>query len=163
MTHVVSGKIRKAPYIKNGCGQDGQSKMYAIELSEMVQDYKIQEKTYTNYRAIFFAKTQNAQQFYDSAMAEGSFVVVSCEKLKTEIRQHEGKTYVTLSMENAKLEGANYPEKQQPQQSGGYNQPQRPQNGNWGKTQGSPAQQHATAAQQPNYGIPPGFDDDIPF
>jgi hypothetical protein len=163
MTHVVSGKIRKAPYIKAGCGQDGQSKMYAIELSEIVQDYKTQEKTYTNYRAIFFAKTPNAQQFYDSAMAEGSFVVVSCEKLKTEIRQHEGKTYVTLSMENAKLEGANYPEKQQPQQNGGQ-QSQQPKNNNCGKPQGGPVQQNAPAAQQPTYNEPTmDFDDNIPF
>lgn len=153
MTHVVSGKLRKAPYIKAGCGQDGQSKMYAIELSEMVEDYKTKEKNYTNYRAIFFAKTQNAQQFYDNAMAEGSFVVVSCEKLKPEIRQHEGKTYVTLSMENARLVGANYPD------NAHHAQYQQPQGG------------YAQATQQPQYQQPNNtagqhpvdFDEDIPF
>ena len=161
MTHVVSGKLRKAPYIKAGCGQDGQSKMYAIELSEMVEDYKTKEKNYTNYRAIFFAKTPNAQQFYDNAMAEGSFVVVSCEKLKPEIRQHEGKTYVTLSMENARLVGANYPDNVLQSQHQQQQQPQRQQ------SQGG----YAPATQQPQYQQPnnaPGqhpvdFDEDIPF
>ena len=153
MTHVVSGKLRKAPYIKAGCGQDGQSKMYAIELSEIVEDYKTKEKNYTNYRAIFFAKTTNAQQFYDNAMAEGSFVVVSCDKLKTEIRQHEGKTYATLSMENARLVGANYPDNAQQAQ---YQQPQsqQPQQGGY-----APARQPVNAGNQP----PADFDSDIPF
>ena len=161
--HVVSGKLRKAPFIKDNCGPDGQSKMYAIELSEMMQDYKTQEKSYTNYRSVLFAKTQAAKQFYDNATAQDSFVVLTCEKLKVESRDHEGKTYITLSMENAKLEGANFTESA-PQQ-GGWGQPSPP----------SPApQQPQRPAQQPqNNGYaaarnapqqPTNFDDDsIPF
>ena len=98
--HVVSGKLRKAPFIKDNCGQDGQSKMYAIELSEMTQDYKTQEKSYTNYRAVLFAKTQAAKQFYDNATAQDSFVVLTCEKLKVDSREHEGKTYITSGCHN---------------------------------------------------------------
>ena len=162
--HVVSGKLRKAPFIKDNCGPDGQSKMYAIELSEVTQDYKTQEKSYTNYRAVLFAKTQAAKQFYDNATAQDSFVVLTCEKLKVESRDHEGKTYITLSMENAKLEGANFAESS-------------PQQGNWG--QPSPASQQmqrpaqqpqnngyaaARNAPQPTYNEPPmDFDSDIPF
>ena len=82
MSHVVAGKLRKAPFIKEGCGQDGQSKMYAIELAEMTKDWQTQEKSYTNYKALFFAKTDAAKQFYDHAFAEGAFVVVYCEKIK---------------------------------------------------------------------------------
>ena len=76
MTHIVQGKIRKAPFIKEGCGPDGMSKMYAVELSEVVKDYKSGEKSYTNYKAMFFAKTPNAQAYYDQALAEGSYIVV---------------------------------------------------------------------------------------
>ena len=127
MTHIVQGKIRKAPFIKDGCGPDGMSKMYGIELAEVVKDYKTGEKSYTNYKALFFAKTPNAQAYYDQALAEGSYVVVSCEKLKIEQREHNGQTYITLMMENPRLDGANYPEQGQRQASQQYQQQQRQQ------------------------------------
>ena len=166
--HVVSGKLRKAPLIKDNCGPDSQSKMYAIELSEVTQDYKTQEKSYTNYRAVLFAKTQAAKQFYDNATAQDSFVVLTCEKLKVESRDHEGKTYITLSMENAKLEGANFTESA-PQQ-GGWGQPsppspaphhpkqtsQQPQNNGYAAARNAP---HQPIGNQP----PADFDSDIPF
>jgi len=164
MAHTVSGKIRKAPFTKAGCGADGMSKMYAIELSEAVKDYKTGEKSYANYRAIFFAKSGPAQDFYDKALAEGSFVVVSCDKLKVEQREHEGKVYVSLMMDNARLENAMYaeqPAQQQqqqwkqpaPQQAAPQPQPQR---------QAAPRQPQPQPQPQPQY-APPAFDDDIPF
>lgn len=156
MTHVVSGKLRKQPFIKPGVGQDGQSTLYIIELSEVIKDYRTDEKTYTNYKAMFFAKTQGANDFYSKAFAEGSFVTVACEKLKVDTFDAEsGVTYVTLLMENAKLEGVmpvsemGQQPQQQPQQSG-WGQPQQPQQ--------QPPQQ-----QQPQYNEPPqDFDDDTP-
>lgn len=159
MTHIVQGKIRKAPFIKEGCGPDGMSKMYAVELAEVVKDYKSGEKSYTNYKAMFFAKTPNAQAYYDQALAEGSYIVVSCEKLKVEQREYNGQTYITLMMESPRLDGANYPEQaqQQGQQQASqqYQQQQRQQ-----------AQQQWANPQQgkPAYNEPPhDFDDDIPF
>ena len=127
MTHIVQGKIRKAPFIKEGYGPDGMSKMYAVELAEVVKDYKSGEKSYTNYKAMFFAKTPNAQAYYDQALAEGSYIVVSCEKLKIEQREHNGQTYITLMMENPRLDGANYPEQGRQQASQQYQQQQRQQ------------------------------------
>ena len=142
MTHIVQGKIRKAPFIKEGCGPDGMSKMYAVELAEVVKDYKSGEKSYTNYKAMFFAKTQNAQAYYDQALAEGSYIVVSCEKLKIEQREHNGTTYITLMMEGPRLDGANYPEQGQQRASKQYQQQQ----------------------SQPAYNEQPiDFSDDIPF
>ena len=156
MTHIVQGKIRKAPFIKEGCGPDGMSKMYAVELAEVVKDYKSGEKSYTNYKAMFFAKTQNAQAYYDQALAEGSYIVVSCEKLKIEQREHNGTTYITLMMESPRLDGANYPEQGQQQASQQYQQQQRQQaQQQWA----NPQQQ-----RQPAYNEPPhDFDDSIPF
>lgn len=149
MTHIVQGKIRKAPFIKEGCGPDGMSKMYAVELSEVVKDYKSGEKSYTNYKAMFFANTPNAQAYYDQALAEGSYIVVSCEKLKIEQREHSGTTYITMMMERPRLDGANYPEQGQQQASQQYQQQQR---------------QQAQQQRQPAYNEPPmDFDDDIPF
>jgi len=157
MAHTVSGKIRKAPFTKTGCGADGMSKMYAIELSEAVKDYKTGEKSYANYRAIFFAKSDPAQDFYDKALAEGSFVVVSCDKLKVEQREHEGKVYVSLMMDNARLENAMYAEQPASQQQQ-WQQPVQQQ----AAPQPQPQRQAAPRQPQPQY-APPAFDDDIPF
>ena len=156
MTHIVQGKIRKAPFIKEGCGPDGMSKMYAVELAEVVKDYKSGEKLYTNYKAMFFAKTQNAQAYYDQALAEGSYIVVSCEKLKIEQREHNGTTYITLMMESSRLDGANYPEQGQQQASQQYQQQQSQQ----AQQQWENPQQQ----RQPAYNEPPiDFSDDVPF
>jgi single-stranded DNA-binding protein len=156
MSHIVSGKLRKAPFIKEGCGPQGDSTMFIIELAEMNKDWQTQEKSYTNYKAMFFAKTDNAKGYYQKAFAEGSFVVVQCEKLKVDTFQADsGVTYVTLNMENARLEGALTVE----DQGGMPQQPQQPQQQQQGW--GQPQQPQA----QPQYNNPPqDFDDSkIPF
>ena len=80
--HTVHGLLRKAPFVK----QLADSTMFAVELSEMVKDYKTGEKTYSNYKAILFAKTPAAIEHYTNATAEGSFIVISADKLKVESR-----------------------------------------------------------------------------
>lgn len=163
MSHIVSGKLRKAPFIKEGCGAQGSSTMFVIELAEMTKDYQTQEKSYTNYKAMLFAATDAAKGYYHKAFAEGSFVVVQCEKLKVDTFQADsGVTYVTLNMENPRLEGALTVEDQggmpqQPQQQ--YNVPQQQQ---------VPQQRYQQQPQQqaqPQYNNPPqDFDDSqIPF
>lgn len=155
--HVVSGLIRKAPFIKSGCGPQGDSTMYAIELSEMTKDYKTGEKEYTNYKALMFAKSPQHIEYYNKALSEGSFVVISCDKLKIESREHEGRTYITLNMDNARLDGAKYPEGAQ-----GWGQPVQPQGGQ-PQYQQQPQQQQRPQ-NTPQYNEPPmDFSDDIPF
>lgn len=104
--HVVSGLIRKAPFIKSGLGPQGDSTMFAVELSEQIIDYKTQEKSYTNYKAVLFAKSPKAIEYYNKALSEGSFIVVSSEKLKL-VNSPCGK-YQTNEMVNAKLCDANF-------------------------------------------------------
>ena len=175
MSHTVSGLLRKPPFIKDNCGQDGQSKMYAIELSEMTKDYQTQEKSYTNYKALFFAKTDAARGYYDKAFAEGSFIVVTCEKLKVEQREHNGTNYISLQMENARLEAAKFDDlqssqgQQSAQQRPAQNQApaQRPPVQKAGNAAyQSPQQGYAPAPQQQGMQIPDddGWDDSqIPF
>jgi single-stranded DNA-binding protein len=153
MAHTVSGKLRKAPFIKTGCGPQQDSTMYVIELSEMVKDWQTQEKHYTNYSAMFFAKTQGANDLYSKVFAEGSFVVVSCEKLKTDIQQgQDGRTFVKMQMENPRLESFMAVSEMGAQHQGGYQQPAQQQ---------APQQRQQTQQQ---YNEPPmDFDDDIPF
>jgi len=106
--HIVHGELRKAPYVKAGCGQDGQSTMFIIELSEMIKDRQTGEKLYTNYSAAIFAKSPAQIDYYNTSLVEGNYVVVNCEKLKVDVSESNGKQYIKLQMENAKLEGAKY-------------------------------------------------------
>ncbi len=167
MAHVVSGKLRKEPFIKSGVGANGDSTMYVIELSEMIKEWNSDEKHYANYKALFFAKTPAANEFYGKAFAQGSFVTVACEKLKVEQREHNGQTYVSLVMENPRLEGA-MPVSEQGQQNAGWGQPQQPQQQNQQYAPQQPQQnrptQQAPQQAQPQYNEPPmDFDSDIPF
>jgi len=154
--HTVSGKIYKAPFVKPGCGPQQDSTMFVVELTETIKDFRDPNvKHYANYKAIFFAKTPNALSYYNQVFVEGAFVVIGCEKLKVEQREHNGQTYVTLNMDNPRLEGAMYPEGQQQQQA-----PQQ-QNAGWGAPNNAPQQQ---SAPQQGFNEPSAdFDDDIPF
>lgn len=175
MAHVVSGKLRKPAYIKPGCGPQGDSTMYAIELSEMIKSYNSDEKFYTNYSALFFAKTPAANDFYSRAFAEGSFVTVACEKLKTDIQQgQDGRTFVKMQMYNPRLEGCMPLSDMGSPQQQGWGQPQQPNNGqpyqqpNQSQRMPTIAEREAAAQQQQapqqQYDEPPmDFDDNIPF
>lgn len=176
MAHIVAGKLRKPTFIKDGCGTDGMSKMYGIELAEVIKDYKTGEKSYTNYKALFFAKTEAAKSYYDQALAEGSYVVVACEKIKLESREHNGQTYHSLVMENPRLEGANYPEtaqsqnwgqpqqampQSQPQRQGFHNPPQGQQAPQQNMQQQGGYQRNVQNQPAQQYNAPPAnFDDD---
>ena len=162
--HIVHGELRKAPFIKNHVGQDGQSTMFIIELSEMVKDFKTGEKSYTNYSAAIFAKSPAQIDYYSTSLVEGNYVVVNCEKLKVDVSESNGKQYIKLQMEGARLEGAKYIESGQqqapafqPQQPGGFlNQPQQqaPQQGYSSQSQAQQNQPY-NAPQQPQGGFMP--------
>lgn len=182
--HIVHGELRKAPYVKNGCGQDGQSTMFIIDLSEMTKDYQTGEKNYTNYSAAIFAKSQAQIDYYNTSLVEGNYVVVNCEKLKVDVSESNGKQYIKLQMENARLEGAKYIEAKQggfqqapaqqqhqqqppaqggfqqqaPQQQGGFQQQQPPRDAQ-GFTKEQGGFQQAPKQQAPTV----DFDDDVPF
>ena len=146
--------------MKTGCGQDGQSTMFIIELSEMVKDFKTGEKSYTNYSAAIFAKSPAQIDYYNTSLVEGNYVVVNCEKLKVDVNESNGKQYIKLQMEGARLEGAKYIESGQqqapefqPQQSGGFlNQPQQAPQQSY-SSQSQAQQNHPyNAPQQPQGG-----------
>lgn len=170
--HIVHGQLRKAPYVKAGVGKDGQSTMFAVELSEMIKDYKTGEKTYTNYKAILFAASDAHVAHYMQTLVEGNFIVITAEKLKVEVS--ECGQYIKLYMDNARLEGSGYipqgqqqqaPARQAPQQQGGYSQQAPQQQGGFAN---QAQQQHKPQQQQQAPKVNPqeptiDFDDDIPF
>ena len=164
--HVITGKLRKQTFIKAGVGQNGESTMYGLELSEMIKD-KNGDKSYTNYKALLFAKSPAHIEHYNKTLVEGNWVSLSCDKLKIEKREHNGKEYITLFMENARIDASGYIES--PQGQGGYQQQapmqqqaprqQAPQQG--GFQQQAPQQQAPQQAKAPD--LDDGWDDGIPF
>ena len=149
MSHTVPGLIRKAPFIKEGQNNNGAYTMFCFELSEFNKGNQGQEDSYTNYDVALFAKTPGAIDFHTKAIAEGSFVVVSCDKLKIDKQQGgNGTEYIKLKMMNARIDGFNNPNAQspqQPQQGGFQQQPmqQAPQ-----QQQGGFQQQYQQQGQQ---------------
>lgn len=139
--HIVSGELRKAPYVQSGIGKDGQSVLFIVELSEMTKNRQTGEKQYTNYRASLFAKGGQID-YYNSVLVEGNFIVVSGEKLTIDVSQCG--QYTKLNMENARLNNAGYigqsqaqvqPQQQAPQQGGFAPQPQQQQQGGFAPQQ----------------------------
>lgn len=156
MPHIITGEIRKAPYTKEGNGNKGPWKMYAVELSERYKD-KDGNPQYTNYRATFFSNDAT-RAWYDEAFQVGKVISISCDVLAINQREHEGNIYITLEPQRPNLvfsqrepqhgSGQQRQPQQQRQQSAPRTQQQ--QQGGWGQPQ-----------QPQNSGS--GFDDDIPF
>lgn len=139
--HVITGQIRRAPFTKEGQNANGNWKMFAVDLSERYKD-KDGQTQYSNYRAVFFAK-ESMLDWYNEAFQEGKVVSVSAESLSVDVRDKDGKTYVTINMNNPRLEFSQRGEGGQQQQK-----PQKPQ---------QQQQQRQQPQQQQN------FEDDIPF
>lgn len=136
--HVITGQIRRAPFTKEGQNANGIWKMFAVDLSERYKD-KDGQTQYSNYRAVFFAK-ESMLDWYNEAFQEGKVVSVSAESLAIDVRDKDGKTYVTINMNNPRLEFS-----QRGDAGGKQKQQQQKQ-----------PQQHQQRQQQQ-------FEDDIPF
>lgn len=139
--HIITGEIRKEPRVKEM--QNG--KLYVVELSERYKD-RDGNWQYTNYTFFFNAKSDGMRGWYDEAFHQGKIISVSCETLKAELRDYEGKTYVTL-------------------QAGGFANLAFSQRGAGQAPQQQPQQPRQQSQQQPrqNNEPPIDFDDDIPF
>ena len=140
--HVITGQIRRTPFTKEGQNANGSWKMFAVDLSERYKD-KDGQTQYSNYRAVFFAK-ESMLDWYNDAFQEGKVVSVSAESLAVDVRDKDGKTYVTINMNNPRLEFS------QRGESGGQHQHHQQQ-----QTQQQQRQQQPQQQSQ--------FDDDIPF
>ncbi|QHJ80186.1 MAG: hypothetical protein [Bacteriophage sp.] len=157
MPHIITGEIRKEPFTKEGNGNNGPWKMYAIDLSERYKD-KDGNPQYTNYRATFFSN-EKTRDWYDEAFQLGRVVSVSCEVLAINQREgNDGKIYISLEPQRPNLvfsqrgesSGGNGQQRQQQQNSRPQQQPQQQQS-----APQQPRQQQNNATRD--------FDDDIPF
>ena len=145
MPHTITGEIRKEVYTKEGSGNKGPWKMYAVELSESYKD-KDGARQYTNYRATFFA-TEAQKNWYDHAFVQGKVISATCEQLSVQQREHNGTNYITLELIQPRLVFSQREAAQGQHQSG---QQQR-------QSQPTQSQKSAEVNQPPNY------DDSIPF
>jgi hypothetical protein len=153
--HIIHGELRKAPFVKTGCGQDGQSTMFIVELAEVIKDRQTGENTYTNYSAAIFAKSPAQISYYTTSLVEGNFIVVNCEKLKVDVSESNGKQYIKLQMENARLAGAKYIESSQ--QQGGFQQQAPVQQGGYSQQGQQQGFQQQAPQQQGQYQQGQGF------
>lgn len=138
--HIITGEIRKEPRIK----QTQNGTLYVVELSERYKDREGNAQ-YTNYTFFFNAKTDGMKGWYDEAFQAGKVISVSCETLKAELREYEGKTYVTM-------QAADFPKLLFSQRGAGQAPQQRQQR-----------QQQAQSQPRQSQEPPIDFDDDIPF
>ena len=123
--HVITGQIRRAPFTKEGQNANGTWKMFAVDLSERYKD-KDGQSHYTNYRAVFFAK-ESMLDWYNEAFQEGKVVSVSAESLSVDVRDKDGKTYVTVNMNNPRLEFSQRGDSQSQQRQQQQQKTQQPQ------------------------------------
>ncbi|QHR70442.1 single strand DNA binding protein [Escherichia phage egaa] len=149
--HIITGEIRKEPRVKQ---MPNGSTLYVVELSERYKD-KDGNWQYTNYSFFFNAKTEGLKVWYDEAFQVGKVISVSCDTLRIETREYNGKMYSSLMPGGfANLIFSQRGESQQQYQQrtqGGWGQPQQ---------QNQPQQpQQPRQSNQP----PMDFDDDIPF
>ncbi len=143
--HVITGQIRRAPFTKEGQNANGNWKMFAVDLSERYKD-KDGQTQYTNYRAVLFAK-ESMLDWYNEAFQEGKVVSLSAESLSVDVRDKDGKTYVTVNMNNPRLEFSQRGDSATQQQMQNQQRQQQKQQ-----------QQQRQQPQQQSQ-----FDDDIPF
>ena len=123
--HVITGQIRRAPFTKEGQNANGNWKMFAVDLSEIYKDKDGQTK-YTNYRAVLFAK-DSMLDWYNEAFQEGKVVSLSAESLSVDVRDKDSKTYVTVNMNNPRLEFSQRGDLQSQQQQQQQQKTQQPQ------------------------------------
>lgn len=166
MSHTLSGTIRKAPHIAAGQNSSGNYTGFFFELSEFNKGFGDTPDNYTNYSVALFPKSDAAIDFHNQAIAEGSFVVIDCDKLAIDKQEgNDGKEYIKLKMMNARLSGFNNPNQQQGQpaqnmqqraQGGAINFQNLPQTGAKAGAQGyaQPAQQPVQSYAQQTGGAP---------
>lgn len=149
--HIITGEIRKEPLVKQM--PNGRT-LYVVELSERYKD-KDGNWQYTNYSFFFNAKTEGLNGWYAEAFQVGKVISVSCDTLRIETREYNGKMYSSLMPGGfANLIFSQRGESQQQYQ-------QRTQWG-WGQPQQQNQPQQPQQPRQSNQ-PPMDFDSDIPF
>ena len=140
--HVITGEIRKDPYVKQGAN----GTLYIVELAESYKDRE-GNRQYTNYKFFFNAKSDGMNKWYLDAFQVGKVVSVSCDQLRIDSNEYNGQIYNTLTSAGfANLQFSQRVEGQAPQQQRPPQQQRQPQ-------------QKAQQNNEP----PMDFDDDIPF
>lgn len=149
MSHTITGEIRKEPFTREGQGNNGPWKMFAIDLSERYKD-RDGEWQYTNYRVTFFSN-EKTREWYEDAFQVGRVISISCDVLAVTQREgNDGKIYVSLEPQRPNLVFS-----QRSQQGQGQQQPRQQQQ----QQQSRPPQQQ----QQQRQSQTMDFDNDIPF
>lgn len=84
--------------------QAGESVGFGLRLGERYYDRDTQQKEWTNYEFVVFAKADSQIEFYRNALREGSIIEVfgAQQKIKTFTTQ-QGETHISIEILEAKL------------------------------------------------------------
>ncbi len=93
MSVSITGKLNKAP---NEFAA-GESTGFGLRLGQQYYDRETQQKEWTNYECVIFARQQGQIDFYRQALVEGAIVAVSGKEQK--IRSFDGNNGTVLSIE----------------------------------------------------------------
>lgn len=142
--HSVTAKLNNPA--REFANQNGVT--FFVSLGEKNYDFKQKTNVWTNYDAALFAKDAQID-FYRSALVEGAVVQVSGTGIIVDASDPNYKPKLVL--QDAKLGFINSPQGA-PQQQGGYQQTQQPQQqGNFAP------QQQMTGQSAPQYNNEPPF------
>lgn len=158
---------------------NGEYALYLLSFSEQRQVKQKDgswSKEYTNYSANIVTKINGKQDdFYGQMLTKGNVIGIYAENIYPHSREHDGKTYLEIRLDQARLTSIvaavkRETENQQRQSNGGnqnqqqYSGQQQNNNG-WGASQNQ-QQGGQIANGNGNHGRnepPMDFDDDIPF
>lgn len=166
MSTTITGKLNKDA----SEFQAGESTGFGIRLGVQYYDRETQQKEWTKFESVIFAKAPAQINFYRDILREGAIVEVSCDQLKIKSFDGQNGTMLSLEMLNAKLGYVHNPNQQQgqPQQfaqqpAQGYAQQQQmqPQQGYGQPQQMQQPNQPQQMAQQPQNQF--AQQSDVPF
>ena len=139
MAHSITGKLNKPA----SEFQAGESIGFGIRLGEQHYDRETQQKAWTNYEGVVFAKAPQQIQYYRDVLTEGSVIEISCKQLKIKEFNGQNGTMHSLEMIDCDLgyTHSSIPNGQQQAPQHNYQQaPQQPQQAPQGYAQSQPLQ-----------------------
>ena len=147
MSHTITGKLNKPA----SQFQAGESTGFGVKIGVQYYNRETQQKEWTNYSAVIFAKQQKQIAFYQSALVEGAVIEISGQQIKIDQYQGQNGLSLTLELIDAKLGYVFNPNQQQPAQQPPQQSYQEPQRQGF-----APQQQQANQQQQaPQQGFAP--------
>lgn len=153
----VTGRLKRDAHRSTTKNPDWVMYLVSVSLkrSARQQDGSYKDE-WTDYSANIMAKAGRQDEFYGQMLRQGNVVELSAEFLSPRSREHNGKTYLEIRMEDSKLLQVIEAVKRDSDKGS--------QRQNSGQNSGGQQQHSGQQQQRQQQNEPPmDFDDDIPF